>query len=183
MLECLILGDSIAVGVGQARPECVTRAIIGITSARFLLTPLPARMAGTIIISLGANDTEASVTGENVRTLRASMSAPRVYWLLAAGSSAVRDAVRQVAASFRDRVIDIAPLVGSDGIHPDKVGYGHLADLTRSGGRLERDGGRSAYRAFPPPNVVYRSASPVSGTLRAPSEIRIWNGPNNPAGR
>jgi len=32
MIECLILGDSIAVGIGQMRPECVVQAKSGINS-------------------------------------------------------------------------------------------------------------------------------------------------------
>ena len=36
MIECLVLGDSIATGVGGARPECVTSARVGITSATYV---------------------------------------------------------------------------------------------------------------------------------------------------
>ena len=36
MLECLILGDSLAVGVGQVRSECVTRAKSGINSYNYV---------------------------------------------------------------------------------------------------------------------------------------------------
>ena len=36
MLECLILGDSLAVGVGQVRTECVTRAKSGINSYNYV---------------------------------------------------------------------------------------------------------------------------------------------------
>jgi len=34
MIECLILGDSIAVGIGQMRPECVVQAKSGINSVQ-----------------------------------------------------------------------------------------------------------------------------------------------------
>ena len=56
MVPCLIMGDSIAVGVGQARPECSTIAEVGINSARYLQTLHGARHAQTVIISLGVND-------------------------------------------------------------------------------------------------------------------------------
>ncbi len=35
MIECLILGDSIAVGTAQARPECVAYATSGINTTQF----------------------------------------------------------------------------------------------------------------------------------------------------
>ncbi len=35
MIECLILGDSIAVGTAQARPECVSYATSGINTTQF----------------------------------------------------------------------------------------------------------------------------------------------------
>jgi lysophospholipase L1-like esterase len=63
MLECLILGDSLAVGVGQARTECVTRAKSGINSYdyvnRYLLHTKGDAQAKSVIISLGSNDTKS----------------------------------------------------------------------------------------------------------------------------
>ena len=58
MLECLVLGDSIASGVGQARPECETVARVGITSGTYINELLPGapRAARTAVISLGVND-------------------------------------------------------------------------------------------------------------------------------
>lgn len=58
MLDCLILGDSIAVGVGQARPACTTSARVGITSGAFLqaLYPAAPKSASDVVISLGVND-------------------------------------------------------------------------------------------------------------------------------
>ena len=57
MLECLIVGDSIAVGVSQVRPECQSIAKSGINSRdwnnKHLHKLKPAR---TLVISLGAND-------------------------------------------------------------------------------------------------------------------------------
>jgi lysophospholipase L1-like esterase len=61
MLECLILGDSLAVGVGQVRTECVTHAKSGINSYdyvnRYLLHTKGDTQAKHVIISLGSNDT------------------------------------------------------------------------------------------------------------------------------
>jgi hypothetical protein len=56
LLECLVLGDSIAVGLGQARPECAVVAVSGITSERYVLTLHARPRARTVVISLGVND-------------------------------------------------------------------------------------------------------------------------------
>jgi len=57
MLDCLIIGDSIAVGTKQFRPECADYAQGGITShgwnKKFGNKDLT---ANTVIISLGTND-------------------------------------------------------------------------------------------------------------------------------
>jgi len=57
MLECLILGDSLAVGVGQIRQECTTRAKSGINSYDYVNRHIwhtnGNNQAKTIIISLG----------------------------------------------------------------------------------------------------------------------------------
>ena len=37
-MTCLIIGDSLAVGVGEFRPECDTVAKVGITSQTYLAT-------------------------------------------------------------------------------------------------------------------------------------------------
>ena len=59
MLECLIIGDSIAVGTAQARPECVSYARGGWNSQQWnrdYLAKASKSPAKTVIISLGAND-------------------------------------------------------------------------------------------------------------------------------
>ena len=74
MLECLILGDSLAVGVGQIRKECVTYAKSGINSYdyvnRHVLYTKGNTAAKTVIISLGSNDTKNINTVEELDTLR-----------------------------------------------------------------------------------------------------------------
>ena len=71
MLECLIVGDSIAVGTATARPECVAYAKGGINSYQWLnknidKTPL---IAKTVIISLGSNDHKYVKTESELRAI------------------------------------------------------------------------------------------------------------------
>ena len=115
------------------------------------------RHVRTAIISLGVNDGEGAATAENLVRLRARVSADIVYWLLTGGNPRARDAVRAVAGRFGDRLIDAAPLAGTDHVHPDRTGYARLAAETR-GAAAGSDPGRAVsglqfagrvYRAFP----------------------------------
>lgn len=134
MLECLIVGDSIAVGVGQVRPECQAIAKSGINSSNWNKQHLhklkPTRV---LIISLGANDLGVN-TEENIRTLRSRAQAEKVFWLLPSQRlkpEQVR-AVKFVAQDFGDIVIPRPEKnISADGVHPTYKGYKELADMTR----------------------------------------------------
>ena len=88
------------------------------------------RHVRTAIISLGVNDGEAVATAENLVRLRARVSADIVYWLLTRGNPRACDAVRTVAGRFGNRLIDAAPLAGTDHVHPDRAGYVRMAAET-----------------------------------------------------
>ena len=164
MLDCLVLGDSIAVGLGQARPECVVVAVSGITSERYVQTLLAPRRARTVIISLGVNDGDGVPTTDNLRLLRRTIAADTVYWLLAGSNPRTRDAVRAVAGLYRDQLIDVAPLAGPDHVHPDRAGYAVLARET---------GGTTR-----PPSTPQHILS-TRNDFRAFPGIKVWNGPGN----
>ena len=136
MLECLILGDSLAVGVGQIRQECTTRAKSGINSYDYVNRHLwhtnGNNQAKTIIISLGSNDTQKINTFEELNTLRQLVKADRVYWILPAIKEEKRKAVWAVANKHHDHVIetrdhDLSP----DLIHPTGKGYRTISNQTK----------------------------------------------------
>jgi lysophospholipase L1-like esterase len=134
MLECLIVGDSIAVGVSQVRPECQSIAKSGINSRdwnqKHLHKLKPTR---TLVISLGANDLGINTEG-HVRSLRTNAQADRVFWLLPSQKLKPRqvEAVRQVAEEFGDTVIPRPESnISADGVHPTYKGYKILGDQTR----------------------------------------------------
>ncbi len=130
MLECLVLGDSIAVGTAVYRQECVALAVEGITSRawsdRFAHVQLRAR---TAVISLGTNDAAAVDSEAHLRAVRARVQAQRVHWILPAQQAAAR-AVARLAIEHGD-VIVLVRHQGKDGIHPSRSGYARLATLTR----------------------------------------------------
>ena len=136
MLECLILGDSLAVGVGQIRTECVTRAKSGINSYdyvnRHILHTKGDTQAKRIIISLGSNDTAKINTFEELDTLRQLVQADRVYWILPNIKETKRKAVWEVARKHNDFIIDARGVDRSpDAVHPTYNGYKELAKQTK----------------------------------------------------
>jgi len=136
MLECLILGDSLAVGIGQIRKECVTHAKSGINSYdyvnRHLLYTQGNTQANTVIISLGSNDTKNINTFEELDTLRQLVKADRVYWILPNIKETKRRAVWEVARKYNDWVIDARGSDRSpDAVHPTYKGYKDIAEKTK----------------------------------------------------
>ena len=135
MLECIVLGDSIASGVGQARPECETVARVGITSGTYIneLFPLAPHAARTAVISLGVNDDGSVDTIDNLRQVRGSINVGSAVWLLPGLKENVRDAIRTVAAEYGDQLVDTRPYVGPDHLHPGGAGYRTIAGMTEGG--------------------------------------------------
>ena len=132
MLECLIIGDSIAVGTAATRPECVAYAKGGINSYQWLNknignTPLVAK---TVIISLGSNDHKYVKTESELQVIRDLTKADRVYWILPAVKPDIQEIVKKVAAKHGDIVLPITRLQ-KDGVHPSWAGYKELGEKTK----------------------------------------------------
>jgi len=135
MLECLILGDSIAVGTHQFRPECMALAKGGINSWQWRKNYLERDqgnnlVAETIIISLGSNDHKGVKTLEEISRIRLAVKAKRVFWILPAIKPEIQVMIKEVALEFGDTVIPITRLQ-SDGIHPSWAGYKDISKATK----------------------------------------------------
>lgn len=131
MIECLILGDSIAQGVHMFRRECAAYTQVGINSSKFLKRYSVKRLsAEVVVISLGTNDSDDMNTYENLKKLRKKIKAKRVYWILPVEFSMQRDHVEMVAAENDDVMIRI-PYVSRDGIHPSMAGYSRMAEIAK----------------------------------------------------
>jgi lysophospholipase L1-like esterase len=132
MLDCLILGDSIAVGTAQARPECVSYSKGGINSYDWLnknvgKSPYIARH---VIISLGSNDHRGVETESELNTIRQLTKADRVYWILPAIKPDIQEIVRRIAVENGDVILPIKDL-STDRVHPTTKGYRQLAEATK----------------------------------------------------
>jgi lysophospholipase L1-like esterase len=139
MLECLILGDSIATGVAVHRKECVSYAKVGINSKQFnRLYEAKQLNADTVIISLGTNDSKYVDTYAELLRLRNTITAKRVIWIMpnavnpmsGASIGIVQASVESVAGAYRDIVIYM-PKPMADRYHPTNDGYKKLANQTR----------------------------------------------------
>jgi lysophospholipase L1-like esterase len=135
LIPCLLIGDSIALGVGHTLPECRTEARVGITSWQFVDRLLSPREADRVVISLGVNDGLSRYTIPCLQRVRESVRGGAVYWLLPAHHHHARAAIEAVAARFGDRLIDCAPEVGPDGLHPTGAGYRRLGAMVRATAR------------------------------------------------
>lgn len=137
MLECLILGDSIAVGTAMARPECVSFSKGGWNSWQWnkdYLLKASEKPAKTIIISLGANDHKGVKTEKELRQMRSIIKGDRVFWIDPGQDRKPipHDAIVRIAKEYGDVILPRPKNhMSADGIHPTGRGYKVLAEQTR----------------------------------------------------
>ena len=132
MIDCLIMGDSIAVGTAMFDKQCAVIAKGGINSYQWVnknIDKAPYH-AKTVIISLGSNDHKYVKTEEELRTIRKLTKADRVYWILPAIKPNIQEIVKKLAAENGDVVLPITKLQ-PDGIHPNWAGYKELVEKTK----------------------------------------------------
>src|SRR3954469_15899816 len=111
MLDCLIIGDSIALWTGVQLPECRLHAVEGVPSATVVGY---VAAAATLVVSAGSNDPTNPDLGANLWGLRAKASG-QVLWILPAHPKAA-EVVKSIAHSWGDSVVGFAP--GPDHVHP-----------------------------------------------------------------
>jgi hypothetical protein len=136
MIDCLILGDSIAVGVSMYKQECRSLSKGGINSQQWNRKYQYENLnAETVLISLGSNDHKWVKTKQELVKIRHDIGAKRVYWVLPEGNlpasgvdiNDVRRMVLEVSEDYGDTVLPIMSL-SKDGIHPTGKGYKQLAE-------------------------------------------------------
>ena len=139
MLECLIVGDSIAVGTHQFRPECALVGKGGINTWQFNKNyAQKIEPANTVIISLGSNDHSGVHSFKELMAMRQRVEGKRVFWILPAGNlkaggvdiKNIQDMVNIIAKNYGDTVLPITRLQ-PDGIHPSWAGYKDIAAKTK----------------------------------------------------
>ena len=132
MIDCLILGDSIAVGTHQFRPDCAAYAKGGWNSWQwnrdYLKNDLSAK---TVIISLGSNDHAGVKTKAELQRMREKIGpGSRVFWIVPAVKENIQTIVKDLANEYGDTLIPITRLQ-PDKIHPSWAGYKDIAEKTK----------------------------------------------------
>jgi lysophospholipase L1-like esterase len=127
MIDCLVLGDSIAVGVYHHVAPCESLSKGGWNTAQWNRGYLKYDLtANTVIISLGSNDHKGIKTQEELERLREKVTAGRVFWILPAIKPDIQRIVKMIAALYGDTVVPITRLQ-PDKIHPSWAGYKQIA--------------------------------------------------------
>lgn len=129
MLECLIIGDSIAVGTKMFAPkECVSYSKGGFNTWQWNKRWGTVKLeANKVVISLGTNDHKGVNTYKELMKMRYRVSSPKVVWVMPPCNkgfckSGVNSTVAEIAKNFGDEVIS-TPFVQPDNIHPSWRGY------------------------------------------------------------
>ena len=138
MLECLIVGDSIAVGTKMFAPHCELQGKGGINTWQFNKMYKGSFYADTVIISLGSNDHKGVKTYDELFEMRQRVGAKNVFWVLPAGNLPaggvsivnIQNIVKELAAYYGDTVLPIRGLQ-PDGIHPSWAGYKDIVERTK----------------------------------------------------
>jgi lysophospholipase L1-like esterase len=138
MLECLVLGDSIAVGTQMFAKECQLQGKGGINTWQFNRMYPGSFYAETVIISLGSNDHQYVKTYDQLFEMRQRVGAKNVFWVLPAGNlkasnvpiERIQGFVQAIAQYYGDTVLPIRGLQ-PDGIHPSWSGYKDIVERTR----------------------------------------------------
>jgi lysophospholipase L1-like esterase len=131
VIDCLIIGDSIAVGTHQFKKECVSYSKGGWNTWQWNRDYLKNDLtANTVIISLGTNDHAGVKTREELEKTRAKVKATKVFWILPAIKPNIQEIVKDIAAKNGDTVIPITGLQ-ADKIHPSWAGYKDIVEKAK----------------------------------------------------
>lgn len=137
MIDCMIIGDSIAVGTAIARPECVSYSRGGWNSWQWnkdYLEVAKTKQPRTLIISLGANDHSGVKTEQELRKMRSSVKADRVFWIDPGQDRkpVPHNAIVKIAQEYGDTVLSRPKdHMSADKIHPTGKGYKILGEQTK----------------------------------------------------
>lgn len=132
MIDCMIIGDSIAVGTQQFRKECVAYATGGLNSKQWNNKYRSADLtASNMIISLGTNDHDGVNSFKELLAMRQRVTAERVYWIMPPIKPHIQAMVEIIAKNFNDTIITTNRLQ-ADKVHPSWAGYKELGDAARN---------------------------------------------------
>lgn len=124
--DCLVVGDSIAVGIGQYT-DCEVIAKKGINSNQLLKSlPEPMYSKKTILISIGSNDEKSKA--DTYLALRTRLVGTHVIWVMPIQKEDPRNFAETFKVKFGDSIIDLRNYpYEKDGVHPTAITYRKIA--------------------------------------------------------
>ena len=111
-MTCIVIGDSIAVGIQAQMPKCEARAVKGMSAPGWDIRFPDPVTRDMVVISLGSNP--APGTSSALRRVRKRIHAQRIVWVVPVYANA--PAVLKEAHRHADRIVWFS--AGQDGIHP-----------------------------------------------------------------
>lgn len=136
-MDCMVIGDSIAVGTAMYRPECVSYAKVGWNSWQWnkdYHSVATNKTYKTVIISLGANDHAGIKTEQELRKIREAVKADKVFWISPGmhRKPLPQTAIEKIAKEYGDVILPRPKEhMSADGVHPTGKGYKILAEQTK----------------------------------------------------
>lgn len=129
MFECLVLGDSIGVGMSQAINaryigRCDALVEERATADQILAWRKPLKGYDTAFFAVGSNDKPGPALASKLSRLRQSVVTRRVIWILPY-SRARAYLINSIAIRFGDETLDIIRFRSRDHIHP--ISYDDIA--------------------------------------------------------
>ena len=113
MMDCVAIGDSIAVGTGKEL-GCEIRAYIGAPSSR-IVSMAHGNYRAVCVLSAGSNDPLNPKLSINLREIREKAKCSSYKWIVPINKNAAA-MVKQVADSYGDETITFTP--SKDNVHP-----------------------------------------------------------------
>jgi len=130
MLDCLIIGDTIATGLSQYKPDCAVITQPKISSHNWVNNNLSLLYPSELtIISLGSYDELDVNTRWKLYEIRERIKHGKVVWIVPVNKIYITNLVKVVAAEYNDIFLEIPKrFVSKDKIQPSTNGYKDLAN-------------------------------------------------------
>ena len=135
MIDCLIMGDSIAVGTQRYMNECQIIGRKGINSQQYNREHTINFKAKSVIISLGSNDHQGIKTKQELEKLRNRVDPnSKVFWIVPAINPEIQDIIKLIAEQNHDTIVNIKK-TEPDGVHPTWTGYRDIRQQIKDGNK------------------------------------------------
>jgi len=109
MLDCLLIGDELAIGLSKYRPECSVVAKPQINSEVWVEQNIGNLQNSKItIISLTAHDTPDVYSQWNLETIRSKIKTGRVFWIVPSKTKSSLNIdlmLKYIAKKYKDTLI------------------------------------------------------------------------------